>query len=261
MNSLRPHVFAAFVFLVFASYRYPAAQAPPSQPKSATTDYVDEASVVERDEVIYRYVEDGTGSRTETAAVRVQSGAALQTFGVLTFPYASATQGLEIVYARVRKADGSTVETPATDVQDQPAPATQLAPMYSDLHIKQLPMRSLAVGDTVEFETRLTIKQAEVPGEFWGAENFGVGMVYLDRRIELHVPKQKTVAIYSPDFTPDISELGEERTISVERRAAQAQQREGRRKCSAGQDATYLLDNLPKLESGWGVVSGTDCRS
>jgi hypothetical protein len=83
--------------------------------------------------------------------------------------------------------------------------------MYSDLHMKQLPVRSLAVGDTLEFETKITQKQAEVPGEFWGTESFGTGMVYLDRRIELRVPKTKTVTVYSPKFPPDISESGDER--------------------------------------------------
>lgn len=174
-------------------------------------EYADEAAVVERDESVYRYAADGTGVKTQTTVLRVQSNAALQAFAVLGFPYASGTQSLEIVYARVRKPDGTVVDTPAGDVQDQPAQATQIAPMYSDLHLKQLPVRSLAVGDTLEFETKLTQKIAEAPGEFWNVESFGAGLVYLDRRIELRVPKSKSVTVYSLKYPPEMVESGDER--------------------------------------------------
>ena len=186
--------------------------APASKPTVGTlADYADEAVVVVRDAVVYRYAADGTGVKTETAVLKVQSTAALQTFGVLGFPYASGTQGLDISYARVRKPDGTVVETPVGDAQDQPAPVTQLAPLYSDLHLKQLPVRSLAVGDTLEFETKVTQKRAEVPGEFWGAESLGAGLVYLERRIELRVPKGKTVTVWSPKYPAETAEEGGDR--------------------------------------------------
>jgi transglutaminase-like putative cysteine protease/tetratricopeptide (TPR) repeat protein len=183
----------------------------PQPEKGVAKDYADEAAVVERDELAYRYAADGTGVKTETTVLRVQSSAALQAFAVLRFPYASGTQSLEIAYARVRKPDGTVVDTPAADVQDQPAQATQVAPMYSDLHLKELPVRSLAVGDTLEFETKVSQKLAEAPGEFWGAESFGAGLVFLDRRIELRVPKSKAVTVYSPKYPPEIVESGDER--------------------------------------------------
>jgi Domain of Unknown Function with PDB structure (DUF3857) len=132
------------------------------------SSYTDEAAVFERADVVYRYAGDGTGSKLETGVVRVQSNAALQSLAVLSFPYASGNQRLDIVYARVRKPDGTVVETPVTDAQDQPAQVTQIAPMYSDLHLKQIPIRSLAVGDKLEFQTRLTQQQPEALGEFWG---------------------------------------------------------------------------------------------
>jgi tetratricopeptide (TPR) repeat protein len=186
--------------------------APPVVKATGTTpSFTDEAVVVERDDVVYRYAGDGTGSKVETAIFRVQSNAALQSFGVLSFPYASGNRHLDIVYARVRKPDGTVVETPVTDAQDQPAQVTQIAPMYSDLHLKQIPIRSLAVGDKLEFQTRLTQQQPEVPGEFWGQENFGAGIVCLERSIELRVPKQKPITVYSPEHTPEISESGDER--------------------------------------------------
>ncbi len=209
MSKILP--FAIFVALMpFASAFVSAQEAIPQPKKGLVNEFADEPAVVERDEVLYRYNGDGTGSRIETTAMRVQSGAALQMFAVLAFPYASGTQELRIVYARVRKPDGTVIATPTTDAQDQPAPTTQLAPMYSDLHVKQLPLRSLAVGDTLEVETKVTQRQAEVEGEFWGTENFGAGLVYLDRRIELRVPKSKAVMVYSPKDPPEIVESGED---------------------------------------------------
>ncbi len=214
MNDL---LLVVFCFLVLPiAPQAGAAQAAPARPESLSPEslskgYEDEAAVVERDDVVYRYSVDGTGVKTETTVIRVQSGAALQTFAVLGFPYASGTQGLEISYARVRKPDGSMVETPASDAQDQPAQVTQVAPMYSDLHLKQLPVRSLAVGDKLEFATKVTFKTAEVPGEFWNVESFGAGLVYLDRRIELRVPKAKALTVYSPKFPAETFDDGEEK--------------------------------------------------
>jgi len=124
----------------------PSVSAVPNKAIAAAANYADEAVVVQSDDVVYRFAADGTGSKRETTVLRIQSGAALQTFGVLSFPYASGDQHLEIVYARVRKPDGTVVETPVSDAQDQPAQVTQMAPMYSDLHLKQIPIRSLAVG-------------------------------------------------------------------------------------------------------------------
>ncbi len=191
----------------------PQTSAAPATPKPAdsTISYSDEAAVVERDDVVYRYAQDNTGTKVETAVMRIQSSAALQSMSVLNFPYANDNQRLEIVYARVRKPDGAVVETPVSDAQDQPAQVTMIAPMYSDLHIKQLPVRSLAVGDKLEFQLRLTQQKPEIPGEFWGQENFGVGVIYLERSVDLHFPKDKQVTIYSPDHKPDISEAAGER--------------------------------------------------
>lgn len=205
--------------LALLSYSLPSlTQKPPAQPPTKTTDsvasFTDEAAVVERDDVVYRYASNGTGSKLETAVFRVQSNAALQTLAVLSFPYASGSQHLDIVYARVRKPDGTVVETPGSDVQDQPAQVTQIAPTYSDIHLKQIPIRSLTVGDKLEFQTRMTQNQPEIPGEFWGQETFGAEIVFLERSIELHVPKEKHVTVYSPAHPPTLSEVGNERVYS-----------------------------------------------
>jgi tetratricopeptide (TPR) repeat protein len=233
-----------------------------SKPSVSPSNYADEAAVVEQDDVVYRYAGDGTGTKIETAVLRVQSNAALQNFAVLSFPYDGENQRLEVVYARVRKPDGTVVETPAGDMQDQPARVTQVAPMYSDLHLKQLPVRSLAVGDKLEFQIRMTQQKAEVPGEFWGQENFGVGVVYLERSIELHVPKQKQVTVYSPEHKPEISDSGDERVYRW--KGAQL------RRTAAKDDDEAVEDKKPPIAwttfSSWeavglwyrGVIAGRD---
>jgi Domain of Unknown Function with PDB structure (DUF3857) len=211
----------------------------PLPDKNLAKEYADEAAVVVRDDSVYRYAADATGVKTETTVLRVQSSAALQAFAVLPFSYASGTQSLEIVYARVRKPDGTVVETPPGDAQDQPARATQVAPMYSDLRMKQLPVRSLAVGDTLEFESKLTLKLPEAPGHFWNVENFGAGLVYLDRRIELRVPQSKVVTVYSPKYPPETAEIGDERVYRW--KGAQL------RRSNAKEEDVALQDKLPPI--------------
>jgi tetratricopeptide (TPR) repeat protein len=131
---------------------------------------------------------DGTGEQTETMAVFVQSEAAVKQFSVVSTFYAKQSQRADFVYVRVRHPDGTTIETPLGDVQDQAAPVTQQAPFYSDLMIKQLPVKGLRMGDTLEWQTHNVRKVAEAPGQFWGAENFSREVVIESQEVELRIP-------------------------------------------------------------------------
>lgn len=53
-----------------------------------------------------------------------------------------------------------------------PAPVTREAPLYSDLKQRQLPVRSLAAGDTLEYDQHIVYRKAEAPNQFWGGEHF-----------------------------------------------------------------------------------------
>ncbi|HEY5382862.1 MAG TPA: DUF3857 domain-containing protein [Acidobacteriaceae bacterium] len=187
--------------------------APPSThlTKLLPADYSAEAAVVERMDTVYRYNADGTGVKTDTDVVRIQSSAAVNAFSVLSLPYASGTQRLELEYLRVRKPDGSVVATPATDAQDQPAPVAESAPFYSDLHLFQLPVRGLSVGDRVEYKVRTVQTRAEAKNEFWGEESFGQGVVVLERSLELRVPAALYVNVSSPGDPPKMAMEGGER--------------------------------------------------
>jgi tetratricopeptide (TPR) repeat protein len=173
--------------------------------------YDKEAIVVRRSDAVYRYAADGTGTRQSTFAVTIQSEAALRNFGVVNVPFAGANEHVEFDYVRVHHADGTTVETPTTDAMELPAEVTRQAPFYSDLKQKQLPVRSLRVGDTLEYQVRVVRTRAESPGKFWGSESFFDGAVVLAESIELHVPLGKEVTVWSPKNKPTITEAGGER--------------------------------------------------
>lgn len=177
-----------------------------AKPANAVYDYSREPVVIEKMAVLYDYNADGTGERLGTFAAQIKSDAAVRQLGVITFPYAAQNEHPEIVYLRVRKKDGSVVETPSTDAQDMPSQVSRIAPFYSDLKEKQIPVRSLSVGDTLEYQVKFHLEKAQAPNQFWGAENFNTNAVVLDQTIELRVPKDKYIQVVSPKSQPVITE-------------------------------------------------------
>jgi len=131
---------------------------------------------------------DGTGSRTQTFSVVIQSQSALHDFGVISLVYAGQSEHAEFVYARVIHPDGTTQETPVSAAMEQPMPVTTEAPEYSDLKSRQLPVRSLRVGDTLEWQMHFVVDHPEAPNQFWGQDTFLHGVVVLDETYELRVP-------------------------------------------------------------------------
>jgi Flp pilus assembly protein TadD len=173
--------------------------------------YAAESIVVEHADTIYSMAADGTGWRQRTFAVRVQSEAAVRQVGVIGVPFAGSSEHVEMVYARVRRPDGTVVETPVTDAMDLPDEVTRLAPFYSDLKQKQLPVRNLRVGDVLEWQAKIIRTKAEAPNEFWGQEAFDKNLVALEETVELRVPLTKTVKVWSPTVKPVESIVGNER--------------------------------------------------
>lgn len=173
-----------------------------------------QALVFERYDQTYRMHADGTGERVLHVVVRVQSDGAAQQFSVLAFPFASANETPRIEYVRVRKADGSTVETPAADAIDMPADVTREAPLYSDLKQKHIPVRSLAAGDTLEYEVDTEIARPEAPGQFWGTHHFTPpgSLVVLAETLTVEVPADKYVQVWSPNHKAEIAEKNGLRT-------------------------------------------------
>jgi tetratricopeptide (TPR) repeat protein len=148
--------------------------------------------------------------RTQTTSIKVLSDAGARAWGVLAFGYASENEHVDVHYVRVHKADGSTVATPAENVLDLPSEVTRVAPMYSDLKQKQIPVKALGVGDTLEFEIAFIEDRPMVPGQFWYAYNFTRNLVVLRELLEVRVPRNKQPKIVNADLKPVVSADGAE---------------------------------------------------
>jgi tetratricopeptide (TPR) repeat protein len=74
----------------------------------------------------------------------------------------------------------------------------------------QIPVRNLRVGDTLEWQANIVSTKAEVPNQFWGQENFITDTVTLSQTLELHVPKDIYVNVWSPSHKPTETVAGAE---------------------------------------------------
>ena len=168
--------------------------------QSALDQYHDEALVWEHYDTTIHMHADGTGDRILHVTARLQSEGAVRQFSVIQVGFASAYETGNIDFLRVHKADGTTVETPVADAMEMPAPVTTVAPLYSDLKVKQLPVRSLSAGDVIDYQLHTVRTKAEVPDQFWGAEHFlrDAGVV-LSQTLTLEVPVNAYVQVWDPN--------------------------------------------------------------
>jgi len=206
---MHPFLIRLGLICVFVSSMVVALTAAPAPEKApAAMDYSKEALVFERYEMTYRMHADGTGERANHVLLRIQSEGAARQFSVLSFGYAAANETPHIALVRVHKADGSTVDTPAADAMEMAAAVTREAPLYSDLKEKHVPVRSLSVGDTLEYEVSTTIDKAEAAGQFWGAHHFTVPGTFVvrDEVLTVEVPRDKYVQVWSPNHKPVVTE-------------------------------------------------------
>jgi tetratricopeptide (TPR) repeat protein len=181
--------------------------------RAATADYSAEALVIEHLDLVLRMAADGTGSRQTTVVARIQTDAAARQLGVVYVPYASISERVEIAYVRVRHPDGVVTETPASEAIDMPNPVTREAPFYSDLKQMQIPVKNLRVGDRLEWQAKVIRTKAEAPGQFWGQENFVEDGIVLSQTMELRVPKDTYVNVWSPKNKPAETMDGGERVF------------------------------------------------
>jgi transglutaminase-like putative cysteine protease/tetratricopeptide (TPR) repeat protein len=189
-----------------------SAQALPTTP--AADAFPTQALVFERSETAYRMHADGTGERDVHAWLRIQSEGAAQQFGVLAFSYAAASETPKIILVRVHKPDGTTVDTPVTEAIEMSSAVTRDAPLYSDLKELHLPVRSLSVGDTLEYDVHTSIDKAEAPGQFWGSYRFTppASLIILSEVLTLEAPKDKYVQVWSPNHKSVVTDHGDLRT-------------------------------------------------
>ena len=176
------------------------------QQTPSTVAQDNEAIVIERLSTVVSFENDGKGFRETTIAMRMQSDAGPQNYGVLTFPYAKENEELEIVYVRVRKPDGTIVTTPQEYVQDMPEEVSRGAPMYSDLREKQVAVRGLSTGDLLEYQVRTRITRPQVSGEFWYIDNFSEDAITKQETLEVRVPADREVKVKSPSLKPKVKD-------------------------------------------------------
>jgi Domain of Unknown Function with PDB structure (DUF3857) len=127
---------------------------------------------------------DGNFTLQQTSRIRVQTDAGVKHWGLLSFPFQSATQTVDIDYVRVRKPDGSTLITPPDNVQDLDAEITRSAPFYSDLREKHVAVKGL-VGDILEYQAHWHTTKPLIPGQFWFQYNFQRDGIVLAERLEI----------------------------------------------------------------------------
>jgi len=177
-------------------------------PLSAATapDYSKEGVIIQDFAHDVTFDATGTSHLIQTATIRVQSEAGVRAFGVLTFNYSNDNESVSIAYIRVRKPDGSVVETPAENVQDLSSEVARVAPTYSDLRQKQVPVKALSVGDTLEYKVTIDTTKPIIPGQFWYSENFITGVVVLKETLRISMPADKYVNVVSPTLKPEVHE-------------------------------------------------------
>ena len=169
-------------------------------------DYSKEALVVQHLDTKVVFSADGAREWRQVISVRVQSEAAVRQFGVLNFSYNSANEQMEVNYVRVRKADGSVVETPAANIMDAATQVATIAPTYSDLRQKQVPVKALGVGDVIEYSVRSKQSSSEIPGQFWYDQYFADDIVVLDETLEVRTPKATRIQVSSKKLKTETSE-------------------------------------------------------
>lgn len=184
----------------------------PSQTPSGNQS--DQAAVVENLSTSVVFRNDGTSTITRSARVKIQSQAGVQAYGVLHFPYASATTTMHVDYVRVIKPDQRVITTPADDVLDMPADITRQAPFYSDLKETQVAVKGLEIGDVLEFQARSDLTKPLDPGQFWNAFNFTESAVVLQEGLEITVPGGRKVIVKSFTVQPKITVSGENRVYT-----------------------------------------------
>ncbi len=178
----------------------------PSKLENGKPDYSKEAFIIEQDSTNVAFESDGTSTRESSARVRIQSDAGVQRYGVLTFSYQNSNESVDIDYVRVRKPNGTVIPSPTDNVQDMAAEITRVAPFYTDLREKHVPVKGLSVGDVLEFQSHWHVTKPMVPGKFWFAYDFSHDTIILQQQLLISVPHDQLVKWKSPDLKPVITE-------------------------------------------------------
>jgi Tfp pilus assembly protein PilF len=176
---------------------------------SASNDSSQEAAVIQEMSTRVSFDNEGNISREQNSRVLVQTDAGVQQWGLLVFPFQSASQTIEVDYVRVRKPNGTVLATPPDNVQDLDSEVTRNAPFYSDLREKHVAVKGLGKGDILEYQAHWHPIKPLIPGEFWFQYIFQHKNVVLNEQVEVRVPVDRQVKVKGPQSTQTVtSEAG-----------------------------------------------------
>jgi len=209
-----------FVFFLFFS-RFLAGQQLPSNPspqdsKAKTplappaaagkaADYSQQAFVIEKFLTKIRFENDGTSDREQFTRIRVQTQAGVQAFGELHFPYNAANDKIDITSVKVIKPNGAVTTAGPDSVQDLTAPVAREAPVYSDLHQKDIVVPGLAPGDTLEYDIHVKEFEPLSKGQFWWEQEFIQKVIVLDEELQVDVPAARALKMRSKSIQPEVT--------------------------------------------------------
>ncbi len=214
-------VWCSFFLLLYGVPLQLLAQGPPATPAPPQAaaplkgpSYDKEPYVFELIENKVRFDADGKGQRELSVRVKVQSESAVRELGLLIYPYDSSFESLDVVYARVTKPDGAIVNTPPSDVQELDSAVSRQAPMYTDQREKHIAIKSLSVGDVLEFKLRWTVHDPIAPGHFWYDTAYFHNGICLKQVVEFSVPRDVPVNLSYTKPQPSIREEGNSRVYT-----------------------------------------------
>jgi tetratricopeptide (TPR) repeat protein len=175
---------------------------------SSALDASEQPAIIEELNVSARFENDGNSVQTVRKRVKIQNEAGIRLYGILTFNFIAGSE-FSIDTVEVRKKDGSTVKAGTANIQEVTPEISRVAPMYSDVHQKQVTVPGLSVGDEVVFQ--YTVKQAQlVPGQFWFEYSFTKNSVVLSETVHLDIPKDRKVHLsFQPEYKPEVKTSGE----------------------------------------------------
>ena len=259
-------VFAALALFLPVPAAQTAQPAPtPAAAAAAKPDLSGQGTVVEKIASTIRFAKDGSSVRTLAVTEQILSDAGVRSEGILSISFASATDTVTFDSVRVRKLSGELVETPSDGAQEVPMPVTQQAPMYSDLRMKQLPVKSLNVGDTLEYQVTVKSTNLGSPGAFWHTASFTDSMPVKEETIELRVPRELNVLVKSKKVQPAVGDEGGERAYRWKHETASEYPKKQETDKTAAVDTVQqmydpdiAISSFHTLGGGGRVVSRTD---
>ncbi len=172
-----------------------------------------EPFVFELLDFLHRFEADGTHLQIARSRIRIQNEAGKQAMGEIYIPYSERLGTVEFRYVKTIKPNGNTIEASLDTVMEVSAPVVQVAPVFSDIKYKAIPVAGLQVGDVVDYEVEIRIDKPLKPGSFWGAHVAQTAAKVDSERVVLDLPAEVPVKLALADTSEPSIEEAEGRRV------------------------------------------------